>query len=337
MLQKNSDRTRSLIYVCIVVYSSVFIYVLNVFVYPVKQYRVDDLRSVMACMYKNYDISDNRCTTLLKHAGLGPFEKSRSLTDRPYNDELSTKRNLMLSDLGEAARMMMPEIKYDQQEWYTIQHEDLIHKLASIHDKSAKIIDFTFPILGFKTDRNWIWFIMPLIGVLTYYLVWFAIVSTVTTFEFLSNDSKNLENKQEKALRLRLLLSTQMLTAPLNKSSNEVSRFHADCWKILAITIFSTPIIIDLIIIADQLHLIEFVRGDFGKCSINQIGKEIRYDFTQYHPLLLSGRIIFEIAVVVFQFSLMRQMAILLNRFSGLLASASDATAAADAAYQTSK
>jgi len=123
------------------------------------------------------------------------------------------------------------------------------HKLQLFYDDSVSVRTFQFPVFGITTDRDLLWIIFPLLGVIAYLIILIALQRLVATFVFIMNRNKN------DPVRLRLILSTLMLSSPRNA---EVSLFFQSVWYAMALFIFSIPIIVCVLTIADQLDIIAF-------------------------------------------------------------------------------
>jgi hypothetical protein len=126
------------------------------------------------------------------------------------------------------------------------------HKLQLFYDDSVSVRTFQLPVFGITTDRDLLWIIFPLMAVIAYLIIWLALQRLVGTFVFIMDRNKN------DPVRLRLILSTLMLTSPLNI---EVGLFFQIVWYATAVFIFSIPIIVCVLTIADQLDVSAFFRG----------------------------------------------------------------------------
>jgi hypothetical protein len=126
------------------------------------------------------------------------------------------------------------------------------HELQLFYDDSVSVRTFQFPVFGITTDRDLLWIIFPLMAVIAYLIIWLALERLVATFIFIMNRNKN------DPVRLRLILSTLMLTSPLNA---EVNLFFQIVWYATTLFIFSIPIIVCVLTIADQLDISALFRG----------------------------------------------------------------------------
>jgi hypothetical protein len=101
-----------------------------------------------------------------------------------------------------------------------------------------------------------LWLIFPLIGMIGYYIVWMALGRLASMFRFM------IDGNRDNAVRLRLIQSTLMITAPLNVESKNFTPFYRAIWRLLALSVFAIPIVVNLLTIADQTNFIPvFLRG----------------------------------------------------------------------------
>ena len=126
------------------------------------------------------------------------------------------------------------------------------HELQLFYDDSVSVRTFQFPVFGITTDRDLLWIIFPLMAVIAYLIIWLALQRLVATFVFIMNRNK------DDPVRLRLILSTLMLTSPLNA---EVNLFFQIVWYATTLFVFSIPIVVCVLTIADQLDISAFFRG----------------------------------------------------------------------------
>jgi hypothetical protein len=112
------------------------------------------------------------------------------------------------------------------------------HKLQLFYDDSVTRRTFKFPILGWETDLEFLWLIFPLIGMISYYILGLSLSRTIELFRFLLN------RNQTDAMRLRLVHSTVVITAPLGGEHSEIKLFYRAIWQVLALFVLAIPIII---------------------------------------------------------------------------------------------
>ena len=176
------------------------------------------------------------------------------------------------------------------------EHEFRAHVLQLFYDNSVAARNFTFPILGWETDRVYFWLFFPLIGMIGYYIVWLALSRLGATFRFLLNRNRH------DALRLRLILSTLMITAPLRGEHAEITPFYQAIWWALAILVFLIPIINSLLAISDTTNAIPVIR-DGSKFLAN-------WSTPQSLP-----RLAFEVLALALQGTLFHKLCALARRF----------------------
>jgi hypothetical protein len=170
------------------------------------------------------------------------------------------------------------------------------HELQLFYDNSVAARNFTFPIFGWETDRVFFWLFFPLVGVIGYYIVWLALSRQGAMFRFLLNCNRN------DALRLRLILSTLMITAPLSGEHAEITPFYQAIWRALAILVFLIPIINSLLAISDTTNAIPVIRD----------GSPFLDGWTTLQSL---PRLAFEVLVLALQVALFRKLVTLARRF----------------------
>ena len=130
------------------------------------------------------------------------------------------------------------------------------HQLNLFYDNSVARRTFKAPILGLETDRDLLWLIFPLIGMVGYYIVWSTLFRLVSLFRFL------LDNNRGNATRLRLMQSTLVISAPPNNArGGEITLFYQVVWRVVAIVVFAIPVVVTVLMIADQTNAIAtFIR-----------------------------------------------------------------------------
>jgi hypothetical protein len=129
VLDKASDRTRSVLYVFIIVYIAVLLYGLNAFAYPARQFTYDNVSLQARC---RYNPEYNKCAQVMNVL---------SSAKQPPQLEETIEKNL----------------------WG--------HQLQLFYDDSVAVRTFKFPIFGLETDRDLLWLIFPLVGIIGYYIV----------------------------------------------------------------------------------------------------------------------------------------------------------------------
>ena len=204
-LEKSSDSTRSIIFVFIVVYLALLMYALQTFGYPARQFTYDDVLLQVKCRY----------------------ESNRTSKCEPLSKGLLDEVNVP------------PALKDD------LEKDLWKHKLQLFYDDSVAQRTFQFPVFGATTDRDLMWLIFPIPGVIAYLIIWLALRQLVETFLFIMNRNKN------DPLRLRLILSTLMLSSP----SAEFNLLIQTVWYATAGFIVSMPIIVCVLMIFDQIKL----------------------------------------------------------------------------------
>jgi hypothetical protein len=137
------------------------------------------------------------------------------------------------------------------------------HQLQLFYDRSVNDRTFKFPILGWETDRDFFWLIFPLIGMISYYIVWLALSRLAGMFRFL------LDRNRSDAVRLRLIGSTLMLTTPLSGEHPEITPFYQAIWRMLTAIVFFLPIFITLLAISDLTNAIPAIRDWKGMEFLN--------------------------------------------------------------------
>ena len=209
-LEKVSDSTRSIIYVFIVVYLALLMYALQTFGYPAREFTYENILLQAKCRY----------------------DSNRTSTCEPLLKDILDQVNIP------------PALKDD------LEKDFWEHKLQRFYDDSVAQRTFQFPVFGATTDRDLMWLIFPLPGVIAYLIILFALRQRVATFRFIMNKNKN------DPLRLRLILSTLMLSS-LNAEFNPIVR---TVWYAAAAFIVSMPIIVCALTIFDQIDGIAWIR-----------------------------------------------------------------------------
>jgi hypothetical protein len=129
------------------------------------------------------------------------------------------------------------------------------HQLQNLYDASVKVRPFSFPIFGLETDRDLVWVLFPLVGIIGYYIVLLALGSNIRLFSFL------MDRNKADVFRLRLIQSTLVITAPLqdtksNPAVGDIDPVTKWMWKVLALAVLSIPVVISVLMIIDQANLI---------------------------------------------------------------------------------
>jgi hypothetical protein len=210
VLDKGSDRVRSVLYAFIIINVALFMYGVNVFTYPAQQYTFDEVNLQVRCRYQQPEPA--KCDSV-KGA---------------------------LARVAENPRLMG---KIEEAFWG--------HQLNLFYDNSVALRTFKAPILGLETDRDLLWMIFPLVGMVGYYIVWLALVRLSSAFRFL------LERNRNDAMRLRLIQAALVISAPLNnEGGGDIPPFFQMLWRLIAIVVFAIPVIVTLLMIADQTNAI---------------------------------------------------------------------------------
>ena len=131
------------------------------------------------------------------------------------------------------------------------------HQLLNLYDDSVKNRSFSFPIFGLQTDRDLLWILFPLVGIIGYYIILLTLGSMIRLFVFLRDENLN------DPFRLRLIQSTLVITTPLEASGGNAGRRHGELgpffrslWRVLALVVCFIPIFISMLIVADQTNAI---------------------------------------------------------------------------------
>lgn len=175
------------------------------------------------------------------------------------------------------------------------------HQLQLFYDHSVNDRTFKFPIFGWETDRNYFWLIFPLIGIISYYIVWLAFSRPVWLFKFL------LDRNRSDAVRLRLIRSSLMVTTPLVTTRRsgypEISPFYRAGWRILELIVFSLPIFITLLSISDLTNAIPAILDP-------------REPFRWSEPGLLRIKLAFDVLALMLQVALFMNLVTLARGFA---------------------
>jgi hypothetical protein len=206
VLEKSSDRARSIIYAFVIVYITLLFYALNTLAYPTAQYLYNDFTKLVEC-----------------------WEANQNCTAESHKE--------YVSHLKEPPQLRTLEESFWQ------------HQRQLLWDESLALRTYHVPIFGVGTDRDLVWITFPFLGIFGYYLIWLALARVKSLFCFLAEQNKS------DPMRLRLILSTQLLTSPLNDESIELGKFHQTAWMTLATSVTLVPIFASLVIIWDQIRL----------------------------------------------------------------------------------
>ena len=212
---KATDRVRSVVYVFIVVYIAMLFYAIAAFAYPERQFLYDAASHQARCFY-----------------------------DGPTSHKSCDDVKAALADLKEA-----PAGNTE------IQRSLWTHKIQLFYDNSVALRTFKFPILGLETDRDLLWAIFPLIGLIGYCIVWSALNQMAMMFEFLVDENKG------DPMRIRLVQWSLMITTPLRTGAGGLTPVYQMLWQTLALFVFFIPIVVSALILADQTNLIPTLRG----------------------------------------------------------------------------
>ncbi len=173
------------------------------------------------------------------------------------------------------------------------------HELQLFYDDSVAVRTFKFPIFGLETDRDLLWLIFPLIGMIAYYIVWLALGRLAGMFSFL------LGRNRTDAVWLRLIQSTLVITTPLNtERDSEITPFYQAIWRVLTLLVFAIPIIVTLLTIADQTNAIAYF--------IRQVPGE---KFMKDPTAAFLVKLVFQVLVLLLQLGLLGKLIALSVRF----------------------
>ncbi|HEY0184466.1 MAG TPA: hypothetical protein VGC09_16805 [Rhodopila sp.] len=216
VLDKASDRLRSVIYVFIIVYMAMLLYGLSAFLYPARQYAYEDLSMKARCFYANF-----------------PGAVCQSL-----------KQDI---DAHKITPPMTSDISLSLWE----------HQLQNLFDDSVKTRTFSFPIFGLETDRDLLWVLFPLVGIIGYYIVLLALGSALRLFHCL------VETNADSAFRLRMIQSTLVITTPLETTGpgrplrrGDLDPLLKALWRVLALGVCFIPIFVSVLMVVDQTNVI---------------------------------------------------------------------------------
>ena len=215
VLDKSADRARSVVYAFIIVHIAVLLYGVYAFAYPARQFTFDVVNLQIRCFYQP---DDPKCGDYVT-------------PDFPTSA-------LGPPDLRQAIGQSFRD-----------------HLLTLFYDESVAGRTFKFPLFGLETDRDLLWLIFPLIGIIGYYIVWLALGRLASLLRFL------IGRNQTDPIRLRLILAILVITTPLNTETEEITPLFQFIWRALAILVFAIPIIVIVLMMLDQTNAIAaFVR-----------------------------------------------------------------------------
>jgi hypothetical protein len=250
VLDKAGDRARSVLYVFITLNIALFIYGVNSFAYPVRQYIFDEVNLQARCRYRTNNDNCKSVTPAL----------ARLAKDPMLNEE--------------------------------IERDFWNHQLDLFYDSSVAMRTFKAPILGLESDRDLLWLIFPLIGVVGYFITISALLPVVTMFRFLLDGNKAV------ATRLRLMQSVAVISAPLNIARDgEMTRLYQLVWRLITLIVFAIPLLVNVLMIADQTNFVASV--------IYQ--QEDQY-FLRHPGFFSLAKLAFEIATLALQYRLFRKL-----------------------------
>ena len=209
-LEKSTDRSRTVVYAFIVIYVAMLIYALNAFAYPARQRIFDEIDRQARCFYLQ-QMDAASCSEDVQKA-------VNELKKPPIRDE-------------------------------KIEHDFWEHQYQTTYDASVAARTFRMPIVGLDSDRDLLWIIFPLIGLIGHYIVWLALRRTALLFEFL------FHHNRRDALRLRLMETTLMLSAPLNVDSRQIPRLFRHLWLIVTLIVFAIPFLTTILVMCDQTNV----------------------------------------------------------------------------------
>ncbi len=254
VLQDASDRLRTVIYAFIIVNIALLLYAISAFVYPVNQFAYDTVNLNARCVIDVDKTTNN--------ADLG---RSGGASANVKSDPSCAPIAQWLKD-----HKVTPDMSHD------VSVSIWEHQLANAYDESVKTRSFSFPVFGLQTDRDILWIMFPLVGIIGYYILLLALDSVNRTFSYL------LDSNPDHPVRQRLLHSTLVITTPLkNKQvlnaikktelSNNSKKIRIGkkirevpdagviiqyMWRVLALLICSIPIMVVIMMMLDQINLI---------------------------------------------------------------------------------
>jgi hypothetical protein len=219
------------------------------------------------------------------------FDTIREIASCRYDAQ---DRDLCAQDLGLATlqHLNLPPKLIDQIEQGLWQHE-----LTLSYDDSVALRTFQFPIFGITTDRDLIWVIFPFIGILGYYIVWLSLAKVVTMFNHI------LAGNSADPVRLRLILSTQVLTAPMNNENAEVGGIFRPIWMAISVSVFFVPVITGAVALLDQVNGLAVLR--------EAAGAQFVFNWT---PGFVT-RFVLEAVMLLFQILLLTELIRVARRF----------------------
>jgi hypothetical protein len=129
------------------------------------------------------------------------------------------------------------------------------HQLQDLYDDSVKNRFFSFPIFGLQTDRDLVWVLFPLVGIIGYYIMLLSLSSMVRLFHFL------MDRNELDPFRLRLIQSTLVITVPLqdtktHREFGDIDPVTKWMWKVLALLVLAIPILVSILMIVDQSNVL---------------------------------------------------------------------------------
>jgi hypothetical protein len=216
VLDKASDRARSVLYVFIVVHLAVLLYGLYGFAYPARQYNYDEVREYIQCLHEPMN---GVCTKRAKAA---------DKTWPEANEPIKT----------------WPDVKepIGQTFW--------AHQMQLSYDESVAARTFKFPIFGLETDRDLLWLIFPMIGIIGYFIVWAGLTRLSGMFKFL------WDRNWSDPVRLRLIQSTVVSSRPVSNHGRVLTGIYQIVWELVAVLVFAIPVFVVLLMMADQTNAI---------------------------------------------------------------------------------
>lgn len=218
-LEKSADRTRSTIYVFLIVYAAVAVYTLNAFIYPARQFRFETVKAQLA------DIAHCR----MDPQDLVPSTRNSS---KPPTCDALLRGNAFSREVTA--------------QYGSIEQDYLGHVVQRTQDDSARIADFTVPVVGVVTDRDWFWLINALAGVLVYYMIIACFETYIRMLDYLLTQSTG------NAARLRMILTTIVLTAPHHLKSKRRVLSSAAIWRVFLPLLMGLPIVVSALLVRDH-------------------------------------------------------------------------------------
>ena len=265
ILEKSSERTRTILYTFLVINFAAFLFVFSFVVYSRSTERLKEFEKYILCI-GNVPLSAQRLFPKLKECSELDFE----IGDQGY-----AILKTMSNEIGAGNFRELKALK-----------SKTLELLASERIASHK---FSIPILGISIEADYFWMIHSYFGVLGLIIIAATFRREQHNFEYLYDGMRTFSRAQLCAIQ-----STQMITPQINQPASLLKPFFPRLQKLLLLSVIWLPIIVELLLISYELYVIDILKME---ATFADSTRYLRADFCKY-PAWTSFKLIVEFGAV---------------------------------------